>query len=97
MSNNIKIDPSRPMTHEYHAMQRISQALINKTTDLLISVTDLENKELSYDGHKHQNMARVYMTAAIMEIEKMMLAEGESMRKSILEANGGLENHAKAA
>lgn len=49
--------------------------LLNDLENVLLKIQPLEHSCLTYSGHKHLSMARVYTTAAALELSKLMFAE----------------------
>lgn len=72
MSKSIKYQMRRVKNY---SLNRISQSIIHLLGKATLSIQHLEKRELSYEGQKAQSMARVYVTAACLELEKMIKAE----------------------
>lgn len=54
-----------------YALHRMIQNLISRMELNLNKVLNLGGMPLSYEDAKHQSMARVYLTAAVMELSKI--------------------------
>ena len=60
---------------EFYSLKRISENLIENVGSKLFSVMNLEKYNMSYEAKKHHDMARIYLTACSLELEKMITAQ----------------------
>lgn len=58
-----------------YSLNRIGGAIIRLLGKAILTIQKLEERELSYEAKQAQSMARVYVTAACLELEKMIKAE----------------------
>lgn len=73
--NLSKMPESNIYTLKDYAIERIAKACISSLCRILQSINALQNRSLCHDAIKSQNMARIYATASILELEKMVDAQ----------------------
>lgn len=58
-----------------YAAQRLTQAIVQRLTKALDSLEQINKRALPHQAEKPCSMARLYIIAALMELEKMSLAQ----------------------
>ncbi len=58
-----------------YAVKRLSQAMIKRLSKELISLEAFDKRSLVHEAEKSYSMARLYLIASLMELEKMSLAQ----------------------
>jgi len=54
-------------------LERMIALAIQKMLKLLVMLENIEKRNLRYEAKKHHTQARIYLTAAALELEKMIL------------------------
>ena len=80
-NNKTQCQIQVPSRFAMYSLRRTVQALLVQMESIQTLIIKLEEKDMGHDAHKNQSMARVYMTAALMELDKMLLAEEKEIMR----------------
>lgn len=81
---NCKITFLRSHSLGYHSIKRRIFVLTNSIVNLLKQIENLSPQDCNSPTGKHQNMARIYLTAAVLELERMAEAANRDYKQKTI-------------